>query len=177
VSSGKLEPSVKSRRLVVRCALIVVWAALIGFVFTFGKGHTLILDNKDSDDGSVKAIESLTISVDGQDPIDLQAGDRDMAKVRAQSHKVEVTVKDGQKVAKTITVPLKEDVLLLSIPKLMAGAQGAVIPFVPKEVAVPPEDNQSISNTPADTTVPAPPGSPAAPAAPAKPGAKPAATP
>ncbi len=176
MSNGKLEPGVKSRRLVVRCALIVVWAAFIAFVFTFGKGHTLILDNKDSDDGAVKAFESVTIAVDGQDPIDLQAGDRDMAKVRAQSHKVEVTVKDGQKVAKTITVPLKEDVLLVSIPKLMAGAQDAVIPFVPKDVAIPPEDSQSISNTPADTTVPAAPGAPAAPAAPGAP-AKPAATP
>jgi len=171
VNGAKVDPNIKSRRLLVRIALIVVWALFIAVIFIFGKGHTLILDNKDAEDGSVKAFESLSVSVDGQDPIDLQAGDRDMAKVRAQSHKVEVTVKDGQKVVKAIHVPLNEEVVLLSIPKLMAGAPDAVIKFVPKEAPVPAEDNQSISNTPTDAAAPAQPGAPAAPGAPAKPAA------
>ena len=126
----------KSRRLLVRLGLIVVYFGLMGFVFVTGKGHTLILDNKDSADGSIKAIESLSISVDGQDPIDLSAGDRDMAKIKGQGHKVEITVKDSQMVQHRITVPLKEETLLLSIPKLLAG-QPAVIPFVPLDVVPP----------------------------------------
>jgi len=169
--SGTMEPKVKSRRLAVRLGLVVVYAALIAGVFSFGKGHTIIIDNKDSEDGSIKAIESLSVSVDGQEPIDLSAGDRDMAKVRGQGHRVEVTVKDGQKVEKRISVPLTEDVLLLSLPKLLAG-QAAVIKFVPLEAVAPADEgNNNAFTSPTDPTAPAVPGAPAMPGAPAVPGA------
>ena len=167
MSGAVIPPQVRTRRLVVRAALCAVYAGLIWLVFALGKGHTIILDNKDAEDGSVKAIESLSISVDGQDPIDLQAGDRDMAKVRGQGHKVEVTVKDGQKVENRITVPLGEELVLLSIPKLMAGVKPAVVPFVPKE-DVTPQDQGTNSNafTSPEAGAPAQPGAPAAPSAP-----------
>jgi hypothetical protein len=176
--SGKaMNPETKTRRLLVRCALVLVYAGLIGFVFVFGKGHTLILDNKDSEDGSVKAIESLTVAVDGQDPIDLQAGERDMAKVRGQGHWVEITAKDSQKVERRIKVPLGEEMLLLSLPKLLAGVQPAVIPFVAMDAVPPPGDTGGNSNafTSPDavdpSAAPVVPGAPAAPSAPAAPGA------
>jgi len=175
VSGAAKDPKVKQRRLLVRAALVLVYAGLIGLVFVVGKGHTLIIDNKDSDDGSVKAIESLTVSVDGQEPIDLMAGDRDMAKVRGQGHLVEITVKDGQKVQNRISVPLGEDVLLLSLPNLLAGVKPAVIPFVAKDVATPADDQGGNSNAftspDAPGTAPAVPGVPAVPPAPGAPAA------
>ena len=161
----------KRRRLFVRAGLCVVYVLLIGLVFNFGKGHTLILDNKDTDDGSVKAIESVSISVDGADPIDLSAGDRDMAKVRGQHHRVEITL-NGQKYQTKITLPLKEDTLLLSVPRLVAGQPG-IEKFVPKEVAPAADDSGGNSNaftSPGDLatgTAPATPATPAPPAAPA----------
>jgi hypothetical protein len=163
--SGKpVDPNVQRRRLLVRCGLGVVYAALIAIVFNFGKGHTLIIDNQDAEDGSVKAIESLSVSVDGQEAIDLQGGDRDMAKVRGQGHVVEITV-GGQKTSTRIRVPLNEDMLLLSLPKLLAG-QPAVIPFVPKDVA-PPADDAGNSNAFTSPMDPAASGAPdAAPVAP-----------
>jgi len=180
MSGAVMDPKTKKRRLVVRLALILVYAGLIWFVFVFGKGHTLIIDNKDSEDGSIKAIESLTVSVDGQEPIDLQAGDRDMAKIKGQSHRVEITVKDSQMVAHQIRVPLGEETLLVSLPKLLAG-QAAVIPFVPVDVAPAADDQGGNSNAftapDAAGATPAVPAVPGAPAAPAAPGAPKPATP
>jgi len=160
--------NVRTRRRFVRAVLCVVYVALIAFVFVKGKGHTLILDNKDSDDGSVKAVESLSVSVDGQDPIDLSSGDRDMAKVRGQNHRVEITIQ-GQKSATRITVPLKEDVVLLSLPKLLAG-QPAVSKFVPK-VEAPSQDQSGNSNAFTAPTSAAPSGASDAPVAPTAPAA------
>jgi hypothetical protein len=159
-----LEPEVRQRRLLVRSVLVLVYAGVIWLVFSLGKGHTLILDNKDAEDGSVKAVESLSVSVDGQDPIDLNAGDRDMAKVQGQRHRLEITVKDGQKLVRRVSVPVSEDVLLLSLPKLLAGA-AAVSPFVPLDVAPPADEQQGNSNafTSPSATPEAAPEKPAAP--------------
>lgn len=178
MSGAVIDPKVKSRRMVVRVALCAVYAALIAFMFTFGKGHTIIVDNKDTEDGKAKAFESVTVSVDGQEPMDLQSGDRDMAKVRGQGHMVQVTVKDQQKREVRIHVPLGEDVVLLSVPKLVAGLQPAVIPFVPVEAPPPPDEPQPGANPAEPAAVPGVPGAPvAAPGAPvAAPGA-PAAAP
>ena len=169
MSGKQTDPRVRARRRLVRAACLVVYAGLIALVFNLGKGHTLILDNKDADDGSVKALESISVSVDGQDAIDLSAGDRDQAKVRGQGHVVEVTIKDGQKVTNRITVPLNKDMLLLSLPKLLAGAPDAVIPFVPKDIVPTAEDQQGNNNAYTSPDAPALPGAPAGPVAPVAP--------
>jgi hypothetical protein len=170
-----MNEQVKRRRLFVRAALCVVYVIAIGLVFNYGKGHVLILDNKDTEDGTVKALESVSISVDGQDATDLSSGDRDMAKVRGQHHQVEITI-NGQKYQTKITLPLREDTLLLSVPRLVAG-QPAIEKFVPKDVAPAADDNSGNSN--AFTSPSADPASggampgaaPATPAAPGAPGA------
>jgi hypothetical protein len=160
VSAVVLDPQVKRRRLVVRAGLCVVYVALIALAFWCGKGHTIIVDNKDAEDGSVKAIDSLTVSVDGQEGLDLSAGDRDMAKVRGQGHRVEVTLKDGQKVTQRIQVPVGEDVVLLNIPRLLAGQRPAVVPFVSQQAAPPAADqgNNNSFVSPSDPNAPPQPG-------------------
>jgi hypothetical protein len=150
---------IKRRRLFVRAALGVVYVLAIGMVFVWGKGHTLILDNKDTDDGSVKALESVSISVDGQEGTDLSSGDRDMAKVRGQRHWVEITL-NGQKYRTWITLPLTEDTLLLSVPRLVAGRPG-IETFVPKDVAPTADETTGNSNaftSPGDPNTAAMPG-------------------
>jgi hypothetical protein len=176
VNGTKIEPKVDGRRLLVRGILAVVYIAVMVLAFVMGKGHTILLDNKDSEDGSVKAFENVSVSVDGQEAIDFMAGDRDQAKVRAQWHTVKI-VANGQTIEKKITVPLGENILLLSIPKLAAGTEPAVIPFVQADEPAPPADpNAGVSNeftspggtpeTPAVPGVPAAPGTPAPVAAP-----------
>ena len=168
MNGASIDPKVKTRRALVRAVLAVVYLGLIALVFSLGKGHTIILDNKDSDDGSIKALESLTVSVDGQEPIDLSAGDRDMAKVHGQGHQVEITVKDAQKVTHQVHVPLGEDMVLLSLPALLSGAPSSLIPFVPKEIAAP-ADDQGNNNSFTSPDAPAVPGAPPAPGAPVVP--------
>lgn len=131
--------NLKPRRLAVRAGLLVVYVAFMALAFTMGKGHTVLLDNKDSEDGSVKAIESMTISVNGGEPMEFMAGDRDMTKVRAQWHTIKIDI-NGQVVEKKFTVPLGEDMVLLSIPKLLAGQEPAVVPFVPADQPPPAEE-------------------------------------
>jgi hypothetical protein len=134
-----IDPKTKGRRLVVRAALLVAYAALMAVAFIFGKGHTVLLDNKDSADGTVKAIESMTISVNGQEPMEFMSGDRDMAKVRAQWHTIKIDI-NGQVVEKTFSVPLGQDMVLLSIPMLLAGKEPAVVPFVPADEPPPAQE-------------------------------------
>ena len=164
MSGNVIDSGLKTRRLIVRGILLLVYGALIGLSLVLGKGHTVLLDNKDSEDGAVKAIESLTVSVDGQDPMEFMSGDRDMTKVRSQWHTLVVDV-NGQKTEKKFKVPLGEGMVLLSIPKLLAGVEPAVIPFVPQDEPVPPgeptgNDNQFTS--PGGTPEP-PTAAPAAP--------------
>ena len=164
-----MEPKSKNRRRIVRGILLVAYASVMMGAFMLGKGHTILLDNKDSSDGTVKAFESVTVSVDGQEPIEFMSGDRDMAKVRAQWHTIEVTV-NGKKTVKKITLPLGQDILLLSIPKLVAGVEPALIPFVAADEPPPPADpdagNSNEFTSPGGTPeVPVVPGAPA-PAAP-----------
>jgi hypothetical protein len=121
----------------------------------------------------VKAFENVTLSVNGMEPMEFMSGDRDMVRVRAQWHTVEITV-NGQKTVKKITLPLDQSVLLLSIPKLVAGVEPYIIPFVQADEPPPPVDpNAGNSNeftspgatpaAPAAAGTPAPVPPPAAP--------------
>lgn len=167
MSERVIDSGQKTRRLIVRGGLLLVYGALIGVALVLGKGHTVLLDNKDSEDGTVKAIESLTVSVDGQDPMEFMSGDRDITKVRSQWHTLVVDI-NGQKTEKKFKVPLGEDMVLLSIPKLLAGVEPAVIPFIPA-------DEPAAASEPAgnDNQFTSPGGTPEAPAAPDAPVAAP----
>ena len=154
-----IDPKLKIRRLAVRAGLLVVYVALMCVAFIFGKGHTVLLDNKDSQDGTVKAIESMTVSVNGGEPIEFMGGDRDMAKVRAQWHTIKVDI-NGQVVEKKFTVPLGADMVLLSIPKLLAGVEPAVVPFVPENEPPAPEEPVVDPSTTVDPAIIAPPAAP-----------------
>ncbi len=162
------DPKASSRSMLVRGALAVVYISVMALAFVSGKGHEILLDNKDSEDGSVKAIENLVVSVDGLEPIDMPTGIRDSVKVHGQKHRVEFRIND-QKTVKTVSVPVGEDMLLLSLPKLWAG-KAAVMPFVPLDTPPPPPEPSPNINDPVAPVgplgVPATPGAPAAPGAP-----------
>lgn len=141
----------KGRRLLVRVVLSAVYVGLMAVVFYFGKGHTILLDNKDSEDGTLKAYEEVSVSVDGEEAIDFMSGDRDMIKVRAQSHTIKVTV-NGQVTEKKITVPVGMEMALVSIPKLAAGREPCLAPYFMKDQPVP----EDASNTGANPEASAP---------------------
>ncbi len=133
------------RRTVVRSVLLTGYAGLAALVFVLGRGHTILLDNKDAGGGAIRAINGLVISVNGGEEIELYPGDRDKAVVVGQRHRVAVETMDGRKVERTIRLPIGKDMLLLSIPMLVAGKEPILTPFKPLDAAPPPEE--SVGNT------------------------------
>ncbi|OHD74028.1 MAG: hypothetical protein A2177_14600, partial [Spirochaetes bacterium RBG_13_68_11] len=127
---------IAARRLAVRAALVAVFVGLTALAFLAGKGHTILVDNKDAEDGSVQAIDGVMVAVDRQEPLELYAGDRDKAVVMGQVHTVSIEViADGTKVERKIRLPVGEEMLLLSVPKLAAGRESALVPFVAPQAA------------------------------------------
>ena len=134
-----------SKTILVRSALIAVFFALLALTFLTGKGHSILIDNKDSADGSVLAIDGVLVSVDGREELELYSGDRDMEKVKGQTHTVRIeSFEDGTVLETKIRLPLMSDMMLLSIPMLLAGKEPNLTVFVPLDQA--PPDDEDIGN-------------------------------
>lgn len=125
------------RRLLIRLALVVLYTSLVLWVFVLGKGHSLIIDNKDLADGSLTAApEGNLVSVDGKEASELYPGDRIMEAVKGQTHTIAIEdISGGNRIERKITLPLTKDTLLVSIPKLIAGINPAIEVFVPLNTA------------------------------------------
>ncbi len=145
IPKKKTDPAVARRRFLVRTGLVILYAAALGLTFVMGKGHTILIDNKDAADGSYEATDGIMVSVDGGEALELYAGDRDMVLVKGQNHKVTIETFDGEKSVKTIKLPIDIDMLIMSVPKLQAGIEPAVELFVPLNIA-PPADEIGNSN-------------------------------
>ena len=136
------------RRLLIRLALVVVYAGLVMLVFVLGKGHSLIIDNKDLADGTLTAaMDGNLVSVDGREASEVYPGDRIMEAVKGQTHTIAIEdISGGNRIERKITLPLNADTLLVSIPKLIAGVSPAVVVFVPVNVAPPSESESESKN-------------------------------
>lgn len=123
--------AVRARRLVVRAALVAVYLALSVFVFLNGRGHTLLIDNKSLPDGSVQAFRRVKVFVDGNEPLELYARDRELVKLTGQAHRVRIETQEGAtRLEAKFEIDLKTDMVLLSIPKMASGADDFWEPFV-----------------------------------------------
>jgi len=147
VKSGGLPAGTRTRRIVVRAALVVVYLGLAALAFVLGKGHTILLDNKDAEDGSVSAFDGVLVTVDRQEEQEMYLGDRLAATVMGQSHTVAIEDFNGEtKVEKRIRVPLGTDMVLLSIPKLAEGIEPALVPFTAAQAETPAEEAEVETN-------------------------------
>ncbi len=134
------------RRLAVRAALVAVFVGLTALAFLAGKGHTILVDNKDAEDGSVQAFDGVLVTIDRQEALEMYLGDRLAASVMGQSHTVAIEdINASMKVERKIRLPVGEEMLLLSVPKLAFGLELAVVPFVAPQAA-PVEEGTSESN-------------------------------
>ena len=155
----KLKPA----DLAIRIGLVVLYFLLLALVYTRGRTHTLLLDNKELDGGRLPAFEDVLVSVNGAEPIELYAEDRDLVTLKGQSHRIVLeSAADGKKIEKRITLPIGEDMLLLSLPKLAAGEEGAIEVFVPLDAA-PPAEDEALPEELGATEMPAEPAPGAAP--------------
>ena len=126
-----IDPKVRTRRLVIRLALVVVYFALIAVFFLIGKGHSILVDNKDVSE-EILGLDGVLVSIDGREALELYPDDRDRENVRAQTHRVRVEDFNGEVLAeKRFTLPLNKDMIVLSVPKLVAGIEPFLDDFVP----------------------------------------------
>lgn len=118
----------KTRRILMRSALATLYIAIAAITFIYGRGHTLLLDNKSAADGSYEAFRLVDVSVNGKAPLQLAFRDRLREMVSGQKHRITFEV-NGTKYDATLRVPFGEDIILVSIPKLAAGIDPFWEPF------------------------------------------------
>jgi hypothetical protein len=115
------------RRLIIRSALILVWLLLGTVLFIFNRGHTLLVDNRDLQDLGIRAPGLIRVSIDGGTPLEFLRGDRDRYSLAGTNHRIRIEFSDGTApVEGTFTLPIKDDMYILSVPKLINGVE----PFV-----------------------------------------------
>ena len=117
-------------RLIVRSVVAAVYLLLTVCMFITGRSHTVLIDNHAAEDGSYKAIKSMTVTVNHNPPSEFMKGDRDKFTVKGQKLSIRVQSFDGSiDEVYTMKIPLKEDSVLVSVPKLAAGLDGAMEHF------------------------------------------------
>jgi hypothetical protein len=105
-------------RTIIRGALITAYIGLAVFLFMAYRGHTLLIDNHDA--GNLTAPDMITVSLDRGKPVDFFRRDRDRVMVTGSVHSVRVEFSDGRTAFEgKIRLPLKDDMYLLSIPRLL----------------------------------------------------------
>jgi hypothetical protein len=130
-SQNSAAPAIRARRLLTRTVLLVLYIALAVFIFVNGREHTILLDNKSAADGSVQAFRRVKVVVDNLPPVELFARDRDMVKVLGQKHRIRIeTQEDSVRLEAEITVPLTDNMILVSVPRMAAGLGDFWEPFV-----------------------------------------------
>jgi hypothetical protein len=118
---------VKRRRLIIRLALVLVWFLLGTVLFIFNRGHTLLVDNRNLPDEGIRAPDLIKVSIDEGAPLEFFRGDRDRYNLGGSKHRIRVEFSDGTApFAGTFTLPIKDDMYLLSVPKMLNGIE----PFV-----------------------------------------------
>jgi hypothetical protein len=102
-----------------------VWLLLGTLLFVTGRGHTLLVDNRDFED--IRASDLITVYVDRGRGVEYFRGDRDRLTLTGSKHRILVEFSDGSPPFEgDFTLPIKDDMYLLSVPKIVNGIE----PFV-----------------------------------------------
>jgi len=126
--------SIGKRSLAVRSTLAALYLALLVLMLVTGKRHTILIDNKDAADGSYLASEGMSVQIDRQEALEYYPGDRDKALVNGQKHRIKVEVfADSRILEKDFSIPFGQDMILLSVPALLAGVEPYIQPFTVRQ--------------------------------------------
>ena len=114
----------KQRRLIIRLSLVVVWIILGVLLFVLNRGHSILLDNHNLTSPELRAPDMIMVAVDKVKPLEFFRGDRDIVEVGGGKHRITVSFSDGTPPFETsFSLPLKPDVFILSIPKMINGIE------------------------------------------------------
>ncbi|AEE15788.1 DUF6672 family protein [Treponema brennaborense] len=121
---------INKKTAAVRAALAAAYVLLLVCMFVTGRTHTLLVDNKAAEDGSFTAVRGMEVTVNKGEPVEFMKGDRDKFTVKGQTVRLHVEFFDGTEACDfKVKIPLSQDMVLLSIPKLLAGIEPAMEPF------------------------------------------------
>jgi hypothetical protein len=113
---------VKFRRPLLRGVLVLLWIVLGVIIFFSCRGHTLLVDNQSAADGSYEAFEMVNVTIDNLDDEEIWEEERIRLTVSGPKHKILVEFDDGREpVEMKFELPVKEDMYLLSVPRMIAG--------------------------------------------------------
>lgn len=116
--------NLRLRRILIRALLIALWIGLGFGIFFTNRGHTLLVDNKKAADGSYDAVDLMYVTIDKQKEMEFMDGDRDRFTVAGANHKIVIEFTDGRPPYEGgFKLPIKEDMYLLSVPKMLAGME------------------------------------------------------
>jgi hypothetical protein len=115
---------IEKRRIFIRLTLVLLWIITGLIIFIIYRGHTLLVDNKNIDDANIKAPDLIAVTVDKNKALDFFQGDRDRFEVSGGRHRIYIEFTDGRPPFEAkFKLPLKPDILLLSIPKMINGIE------------------------------------------------------
>ena len=123
-----------TRRNGIRTVLVLLLVGLGVVLFALGKEHQVFLDNKALAVGGaeVPALEAVRVTVDGGEPLEFAADDRDVVQTRGLRAQVKLEILDGNgNVTKTVERSVSfsfEDRVMLSLPVLVQGGEGYRLP-------------------------------------------------
>lgn len=128
-----------TKRTIYRSIALALIIILAGVLFWIGKGHTLLLDNKDLtiNGKTYPALSSVKVTVNQQESVQVRAGTRKMPKnmVAGPWHRITVDVLENDQVVRTIekkfSLPLA-DMFVLNIPALVADDPNWIQIFTPE---------------------------------------------
>jgi hypothetical protein len=112
------------RRILICSVLGILWIGLGCILFVVNRGHALLVDNRNVQEINLRAPDLITVSVDGQRALELLRGDRDRLMVKGINHHIRVEFSDGAPPFEgDFKLPLKGDMYLISIPRMMGGIE------------------------------------------------------
>jgi hypothetical protein len=133
----------KRRRLIIRTALVIIWIGLGVTLFVLNRGHSLLVDNHGVEALNLRAPDMITVTVNNSKALEFFRNDRDIFEVGGGTHRINIEFVDGTPpFTGTFSLPLKHDMYILSIPKMLAGVEPFFEPFYGNEPR-PAEDSGS----------------------------------
>jgi hypothetical protein len=114
-----------TRRTGFRLGIGAAWILLGAALFITSRGHSLLVDNRDADP-QIRAPEQISVSIDGKEGVVFFRGDRDRFTVTGSKHRIRVEFPGGVPFEGEFVLPIKDDMYLLSVPKMLSGTE----PFV-----------------------------------------------
>ncbi|HKL56825.1 MAG TPA: DUF6672 family protein [Sphaerochaeta sp.] len=116
-----------NRMFMMRLAAIVIILLLGVVLFFIGKQHTILLDNKTVtvNGEEIKAMKMVEVTVNKLESLEFVPRDRDKVDVTRQKHTITISYTDEnwdeKLITRKFTVPLMEEMVIISIPTLAAN--------------------------------------------------------